>query len=249
VYMDLKYAVSDGMCAALQPVSSELFTSICRRFFDEFFVTIELLLLSMLFGFFLAVAVTLARLSGLRALALPANAFAYTFRGTPLHVQLWIVYFGIGSLNEEGLGPFLWPIIREPWTVGLIVLVLNTSAYASEILRGGLVNVPHGQMEAALTVGMSWLQAMRRIMLPQALRIAWPAYGNEIVLLMKGSALVSTITVMDLMGQTRTVFARSFNLEVYLYSALLYLLLAGALTLVLSGIERTCRTEMGRSAG
>lgn len=247
MYEDLKFALSDALCVALQPISSDLFASVCPRFIDGFLVTIELLVLATCFGFVLAITVTLARMSGKWALALPAHGFAYVFRGTPLLVQLWIVYFGIGSLGADRLGPVLWSIIRDPWTVGLIVLVLNTSAYASEIFRGGLVNVPPGQMEAAQTIGMTWFQAMRRIMLPQAIRIAWPAYGNEIVLLMKGSALVSTITVMDLMGQTRTVFARSFDLGIYFYSALLYLLLAGALTATLTAIERkwqkTSRTE------
>ncbi len=236
MYTDLKFIASDAICEALSPVSSDLFMSVCPRFIDGFFVTIELLLLSSVIGFFIAVAVTFARLSGVLVIAYPASAFAYAFRGTPLLVQLWIVYYGIGSLGADRLGA-TWLLFRDPWLVGLLVLTLNTSAYVSEILRGGLVNVPKGQMDAALTVGMSWFQAMRRIMLPQAIRIAWPAYGNEIILLMKGSALVSTITVMDLMGQTRTVFARSFDLEVYAYAALLYLMLAGVLTFTLSRAE------------
>jgi len=241
MYSELKFNLSDSICDAVSPVASDLFTSACPRLFDGFFITIEFLLLSTVIGFFVAVAVTFARLSGNAILSYPASAFAYAFRGTPLLVQLWIVYYGIGSLGEASLGPVLWFVFKDPWLVGLLVLVLNTSAYASEILRGGLVNVPKGQMDAAMTIGMSWFQAMRRIMLPQAIRTAWPAYGTEIILLMKGSALVSTITVMDLMGQTRTVFARSFDLEVYVYAALLYLTLAGTLTFTLSRVERLWR--------
>ena len=97
-------------------------------------------------------------------------------------------------------------------------------------------------MEAAVATGMTWFQSMFHIMLPQAFKIAWPAYGNEVVLLMKGSALVSTITVLDLMGQTRTVFSRSYNLEVYAYSAVLYLLLAGAITLLFKFGENRMKT-------
>jgi len=237
MYQDLKYAISDAACAGFNPISGELFGRFCPRFIDGFLVTIELLLLSSILGFLLAVGFVLARLSGHALLAWPANVFVYCFRGTPLLVQLWLIYFGIGSFGPEGLGP-LWIFFKDPWLVGLLVLTLNTSAYICEILRGGIVNVDRGQMEAALSVGMSWLKAMRRIMLPQALKIAWPAYGNELVLLMKGSALISTITVLDLMGQTRTVFARNFDLSTYLYATLLYLILAGVITLFIGHVQR-----------
>lgn len=238
MYQDLKYVLSDGLCAALSPVSGDLFAKACPRFIDGFLVTIELLVLACGIGFFLAIALTLARMSGHRVLAWPATAFVYVFRGTPLLVQLWIIYFGIGSLGEETLGPFLWTFFKNPWLVGLLVLTLNTSAYVSEIFRGGLANVDRGQLEAALSIGMPWLRAMRRIMLPQAIRIAWPAYGNELVLMMKGSALISTITVLDLMGQTRTIFSRNFDLTTYVYAAILYLVLAGLITGFVNVIER-----------
>ena len=237
MYQDLKFAISDGMCVALSPVSSALFEKFCPRFIDGFTVTIELLVLSSILGFLLAVGLVLARMSGHAVLSWPSNVLVYCFRGTPLLVQLWIVYFGIGGFGAEGLGP-LWVFFKNPWSVGLLVLVLNTSAYVSEILRGGLVNVDKGQMEAAQSIGMPWLTAMRRIMLPQAIRIAWPAYGNELVLLMKGSALISTITVLDLMGQTRTVFARNFDLNTYLYAAVFYLILGGIITLFVSLMQR-----------
>lgn len=230
-YTSIKYAMSDGACAALKPISPESFANYCPRFIDGFFVTIELMVLSCAIGFLLAVAIVFARLSNNWALSKTAFGYSYLFRGTPLLVQLWILYFGIGSLGEGTLGVF-WPFFKEGWNVGLLVLILNTAAYVSEILRGGLVNIPKGQMEAALASGIPWLTAMRRIMFPQALRIAWPAYSNEVVLLMKGSALVSTITVLDLMGQTRTIFSRSYDLEVYAVSAVLYLILAAIISLL-----------------
>lgn len=241
MYTEFKYALTDSVCALLTPYSNDLFTSACPRFFDGFIVTIELLLLASLLGFFLAIALTLMRLSGHKYLAWPSTVFVYIFRGTPLLVQLWIIYFGIGSLGENTLGPILWPFFNTPWLVGILVLTLNTSAYVSEILRGGLTNVDHGQLEAALSIGMPWLKAMRRIMLPQALRIAWPAYGNELVLLMKGSALISTITVLDLMGQTRTIFSRNFDLSTYVYAAILYLVLAALITSFVAVVERRFR--------
>ncbi|WP_299959596.1 ABC transporter permease subunit [uncultured Roseobacter sp.] len=238
MYQDLKYLLSDSVCVALSPISGDLFAKACPRFIDGFLVTIELLVLACGIGFFLAIGLTLARMSGRRPLSWPSTAFVYVFRGTPLLVQLWIVYFGFGSLGEETLGPLLWTFFKNPWLVGLLVLTLNTSAYVSEIFRGGLANVDRGQLEAALSIGMPWLRAMRRIMLPQAIRIAWPAYGNELVLMMKGSALISTITVLDLMGQTRTVFARNFDLTTYVYAAILYLVLAGIITAFIHGVER-----------
>jgi len=243
MYQDLKFALSDAACAGLSPISTPFFNKICPRMTDGLLVTIELLVLSVFAGFFLAVFLTLARMSGWSLLALPANIFVYVFRGTPLLVQLWVIYFGIGSFGEAGLGSFLWAFFKDAWLVGWLVLTLNTGAYVSEILRGGIANIDKGQMEAALAVGMSWLQAMRRIMLPQGLRVAWPAYGNEIVLLMKGSALVSTITVLDLMGQTRTVFARNFDLSTYAYAALFYLVLAGIITAISNLIERRLRHD------
>lgn len=237
MYQELKYAISDGVCAAAAPWSDDLFAKFCPRFVDGFVVTIELLALSSILGFILAVGLVLARLSGRAVFSIPTNIFVYCFRGTPLLVQLWIIYFGVGSFGAEGLGP-LWVFFSDPWLVGLLVLTLNTSAYVCEILRGGLVNVDKGQAEAAMSIGMSWFKSMRRIMLPQAIRIAWPAYGNELVLLMKGSALISTITVLDLMGQTRTVFARNFDLTTYLYATVLYLILASIITIFVMAVER-----------
>ena len=172
-----------------------------------------------------------------KTLSVVATSYCYLFRGTPLLVQLWIAYFGIGALGQEVVGPF-WFILSDSWLVGLMVLTLNTSAYVAEILRGGLVNINKGQMEAAKVCGISWFNSMRHILFPQALRISWPAYGNEVILLMKGSALVSTITVLDLMGQTRTVFARTYSLDIYLYAAVLYLVLTGVITLLLRTMEK-----------
>jgi len=235
-YFDGKIWLSDTICAAVKPASPAMFNEFCPRFFDGFFVSIELLVLSTLMGFVIAIAFALARTSGVAILSIPAYIYIYVFRGTPLLVQLWVFYFGLGALGAEGLGP-LWPLFRDGYTVGLIVLTINTSAYSAEIFRGGIVNIPRGQREAATAAGMSWWTTMRRVVLPQALRIAWPAYSNEVILLLKGSALVSTITVLDLMGQTRTIFARNYSLEIFLYAIVLYLVLSGTLTVILRLIE------------
>lgn len=237
IYQDIKYALADAACLAAEPFLPAGFNKYCTRFIDGFFVTFELLLTSCLVGVLLAMVLVLMQLSKNTLLSKFVTVYSYVFRGTPLLVQLWIVYFGLGSYGESGWG-VLWLFFKDGWNIGLLVLTLNTSAYVAEILRGALVNINKGQMEAAKVCGMSWLLAMRRIMLPQAFRIAWPAYGNEVILLMKGSALVSTITVLDLMGQTRTVFARTYSLDVYVYSAIMYLVLAGLITLGFKLVER-----------
>ncbi len=195
----------------------------------------------------LAVGFALARTSSIAVLSVLAYTYIYIFRGTPLLVQLWVFYYGFGALGEAWLGIF-WPLFRDAYSVGLIVLTINTSAYAAEIFRGGIVNVPKGQIEAAIATGMSWWTMMQRIILPQALRISWPAYSNEVILLLKGSALVSTITVLDLMGQTRTIFARSYSLEIFLYAVVLYLILSGVLTVILRGMEARMRL-LGQGRG
>jgi polar amino acid transport system permease protein len=240
-YREIKIWLSDSVCAGLSPVSPELFANSCTRFIDGFFVSIELLVLASLMGFVIAIGLAIARTSEVPLLSFPAFLFCYVFRGTPLLVQLWVFYFGFGALGAEGLGPF-WPLFRDGYSVGLIVLTINTSAYAAEIFRGGIVNVPRGQVEAALAIGMDWWTRLRRIILPQALQISLPAYSNEVILLLKGSALVSTITVLDLMGQTRTIFSRSYNLEIFLYAIVLYLVLSGMLTILLRVIEARLRT-------
>lgn len=240
LYIDGKIWLSDMVCAAVKPISPELFASSCPRFIDGFFVSVELLLLSSLIGIVLALALAIARTSNIPVLSIPSYIYTYIFRGTPLLVQLWVFYYGFGALGEEGLG-VLWPLFRDAYTVGVFTLTVNTSAYAAEIFRGGIVNVPKGQIEAAIAAGMDWWTMTRRIVLPQALRISWPAYSNEVILLLKGSALVSTITVLDLMGQTRTIFARSYSLDIFLYAIVLYLILSGTLTLLLRWIEARMR--------
>ena len=137
--------------------------------------------------------------------------------------------------------PF-WIVLSDAEICGLLGLTLNTTAYVAEILRGGIAGVPKGEIEAAEACGMSRLTVYRRIVLPRALRIAWPAYGNEVILLLKGSALVSTITVYDLMGETRSVFSRGYDDTVYLYAAATYLILALAVT----GTFRLSERRMNR---
>ena len=135
--------------------------------------------------------------------------------------------------------------MREAWWCGLIALTLNTAAYTGEILRGGILGVPHGEVEAAKACGMSWRLMTRRIVLPKAFRIAWPAYGNEIVFLIKGSALVSTITILDLMGESRRIFASTLDLNAYVVAGIMYFVLIYLFDHGWRAIERRINRYLG----
>jgi len=152
-------------------------------------------------------------------------AHIYFFRGTPLLVQIYLVYYGSGQF-EAIRASFLWPYLSEAYWCAIIAFTLNTSAYTAEILRGALQSVPRGEVEAAEAVGMPPGLIWRRIRLPRAFRIALPAYSNEVILMLKGSALASTITLMDLTGVARTIIARTYTpMELFLAAGLLYVLL------------------------
>jgi polar amino acid transport system permease protein len=194
-------------------------------------ITILATLLGSVLAAFVGLGIALARRSSNRILSRSVSFAAEFIRGTPLLVQLYFIFYVLPDIG----------ILLAPLVAGVIGLGLHSGTYTAEVYRAGIDNVPRGQIEAAIATGMSWWTRMRRIVLPQALRIAWPAYSNEVVLLLKGSALVSTITVLDLMGQTRTIFARSYSLDIFVYAAVLYLVLSAAITLLLRWIEARMR--------
>lgn len=214
-----------------------LLTQYGDRFWDGTLVTLKLVLAASLIGFALALPLALARSSGRRRYAWPAYGYIYFFRGTPLLVQLFLLYYGLGQFEAVRESIF-WPVLSDAEWCGLLGLTLNTTAYTAEILRGGIRAVPKGEVEAARAYGMGWWLLQRRIILPRALRIAWPAYGNEVILLLKGSALVSTIAVWDLMGETRSIFSRTYALEVFLFAGIIYFLLTFLFTRLFRRVER-----------
>lgn len=207
----------------------EIISEYGGRFLEGAILTVELVAIATVVGFVLAVPLALARLSRNPLIAWPAYAYTFFFRGTPLLVQLFLIYYGLGQFEAVREG-FLWPVLKDAWWCGLIGLTLNTSAYVAEILRGGILGVPVGDIEAGRACGMSERLLFRRITFPKAIRIAWPAYGNEIILLLKGSALVSEITVWDLMNRTKTVFADTYDLQVYILAGAMYLAIVFVLT-------------------
>ncbi len=199
------------------------------RFWDGTLVTLKLVVLASLAGAAIALPVALARVSAYQWLRMPAHAYIYLFRGTPLLIQLFLLYYGLGQF-EAVRNSVLWGVLGDAEWCGWLALTLNTAAYVAEILRGGIQAVPRGEVEAGKACGMSYATVTRRIVLPRAVRIAWPAYGNEVILLLKSSALVSTIAVWDLMGETRSIFSRTYSLDVFVYAGVIYFLLTFLLT-------------------
>lgn len=204
--------------------------------------TIWLLGLSCALGFVLALGLGLAQAAGPRWLALPARAFCTAIRGTPLLLQLWLIYFGLGSLFPQF--PWiresdLWPILRQAWPYALLALTLSFAGYEGEVMRGAFRSVPRGQLEAARAFGLSRWGVFRRIWLPQALARAIPTLGGETVLQMKATPLVATITVIDIFAVSTRVRQETFIIyEPLLLLALLYMVLAGGIALVFRGLER-----------
>ena len=214
----------------------ELIARYGDRFLDGTLISLKLVLFSSLAGLALAFVLAVARTSDQRRYWMPAYGYIYFFRGTPLLIQLFIISYGLGQF-ESLRDSFIWPVLGDAEWCGLIGLTLNTAAYTAEILRGGIRAVPRGEIEAARSFGMSTPTLYRRIILPRAIRVAWPAYGNEVILLLKGSALVSTIAVWDLMGETRSVFSRTYALETFVYAGIIYFLLTFILTRIFRLIE------------
>ncbi len=207
------------------------------RFFDGTLITLKLVALASVIGLLIAIPLALARVSRRSWLWMPAYAYIYFFRGTPLLIQLFLIYYGLGQF-EALRQSAAWNILGSAEWCGFVGMTLNTAAYVAEILRGGILGVPRGEVEAAKACGMPYALMMRRIVLPRAIRIAWPAYGNEVILLLKASALVSTIAVWDLMGETRSIFSRTYSLDTFVYAGIAYFLMAFILTRAFSLIEK-----------
>lgn len=181
---------------------------------------------SVLLGFFLSVGIAVLRLSKSKSCQSFAYGYVYIFRSTPLLVQLFLIYYGSGQFRGffESVG--LWHLLREPWFCAILALTLNTGAYTSEIIRGGIQSVPWGQLEAARACGMSGFLLFRRIIFPVAIRQALPGYGNEIILMVKATSLTSTITLLEIFGEAKKAYAASFQpVETLIIAGAIYLTL------------------------
>ncbi|MXN46443.1 ABC transporter permease subunit [Shinella kummerowiae] len=200
-------------------------------------LTLNLLAVSTLFGLILAVGILLMRLSRRAWLVWPARAYIYFFRGTPLLVQLFVIYHGLPQFGFIRQSVF-WPILRDPYWCSVIALSLNTAAYVSEILRGGVLGVDKGFIEAGKALGLSKFQRTTRITAPLAVRLALPAYSNEIVSMLKSTALASTVTLMEMTGVARTIVADTFApYEIFIAATIIYLVLVWIIQTAFTLIE------------
>ncbi len=225
---------------------SELFARYAPNYVSGLIVTIQLVLISILLGALLSVPVAYARTSRNKFLAWPAYAYVYFFRGTPLLAQTFLIYYGLGSFRPHLEAIVLWAFFREAWYCGILAFTLNTAAYQAEILRGAVQSVPRGQWEGAESLGLHRLVTFRTIILPQALIVALRPYGNEIILLIKGSAVVAIVTVYDLMGETRYAFSRTFDYQTYLWAAIFYLAIVETLRHIWAWLEARLTRHLKR---
>ena len=187
--------------------------------------TILLLLISLPLGFVLALLFALGRVSKITLLSRTIASYIFVIRGTPLLVQIYLIYFGLGSVKfiRES---FLWYALKEPFWCGVIALTINTVAYGAEIFRGGIQSIEKSQVESGLSLGFGKFLLLRKVILPIAIRKVLPSYGNELILMVKATSLVSLTTYMEMTGIARKIMAKTFApVEAFIAAGILYLFL------------------------
>ena len=215
------------------------------RLLSGTWMTIQLVLLSIVLGGIVALPLALARISKNPLIKAFPYAYIFFFRGTPLLVQIFLVYYGVAQLDAVR-DSVLWPVLREPFWCAIIAFTLNTSAYTAEIFRGAIQAIPEGEVEACKVIGMSKTQMYRRVLLPRAFGIVLPAYGNEIILMLKASALASTITLLDLTGMARTIIARTYTpIEIFLAAGAIYLIISMVVIYIFRLVEKRQNRYLG----
>ena len=211
------------------------------KFLDGALLTIELVILSGFLGFLLAVPIGLARLSKKWWVQVLPFAYIFFFRGSPLLVQIFLIYYGIGQFIPESIKHgWLWDeVLSKQFIWAIIAFTLNTAAYIAEIIRGAIQSIPKGENEAADAIGMSYSQKLRRIIFPRAFGIMLPAYSNEVIFMLKGSALAYTIAMMDITAYAKTLGAKNYAiLEMYFVAGIFYLALSWFLIAIFRLIEK-----------
>ena len=204
-----------------------------EMFANGVWLTLQLTALAVVLGFLIALPCAFAIHRG-SALAWPVRAFVYVFRGTPLLVQTYLIYYGLAQFPfiREG---WAWPFLRDAWWCALLAFTLNSAAYQAEILRGAFATTPKGELEGATALGLSERQVTWLMLVPSSLRRAMPQYANEIVFMLHGSVVASVITIQDILGAGRTLNAKYYvAYEGFITAALLYM----ALTFALIGLFR-----------
>ncbi len=201
-------------------------------------VTLKLLSVSLIVGLFIGLLFAILRLNKNVLINKFAYGYSYVFRGTPLLVQIFIIYFGLGQI-ESLRSSFLWVILKEPYWCAIIAFALNTGAYTSEILRSAFQTIKPGIIEAGQSLGISNKIIFYKIQIPIAIRQSLPAYGNEIILMMKGTSLASTVTLMDLTGVAKYIISTTFKpIEVFIVAGGIYLFMTFIIHNVIKFLEK-----------
>ena len=201
-------------------------------------ITLKLLSVSLIVGLLIGLFFAILRLNKNIFINRFAYGYSYVFRGTPLLVQIFIIYFGLGQI-EYLRSTFLWIILKEPYWCAIIAFALNTGAYTSEILRSAFQTIKPGIIEAGKSLGISNKIIFYKIQIPIAIRQSLPAYGNEIILMMKGTSLASTVTIMDLTGVAKYIISTTFKpVEVFIVAGSIYLFMTFIIHNVIKFLEK-----------
>ena len=201
-------------------------------------ITLKLLLASLFFGLFIGLLFAVLRMNKNPIINKFAYGYSYFFRGTPLLVQIFIIYFGLGQI-EYLRSTILWVILKEPYWCAIIAFALNTGAYTSEILRSAFQTIKPGFIEAGKSLGISSKIIFYKIQIPIAIRQSLPAYGNEIILMLKGTSLASTVTLMDLTGVAKYIISTTFKpIEVFIVAGSIYLFMTFIVHTTIKYLER-----------
>jgi len=214
------------------------------RLVQGIWITAQVVTLSVILGFLIAYPVCRARMSMNRLLSGFAVSYVTFFRGTPLLCQLYLVYYGAGEIRPLLTDLGLWWLFREAYFCCIFAFSLNTAAYQAEIMRGALASVPKGQAEAAAALGLSKYRISRHVIWPQAFLVALRPFGNELIAMIKASALSAIVTLLDLFGQTRFIFARTFDFMIYVYAAIIYLVIVEVIRRIWDLIDRACSRHL-----
>ena len=211
------------------------------RFVEGIWLTIQLLGLSLFFGMAMAIPIGLVQVTGPRPLAWLAKGFCTAVRGTPLLIQLWLIYYGVGSLFPSIPGireSFLWPVLRDAFPYAILAFSISVAGYEGEIMRGAFRGVPKGELEAARAIGMSPFKVLWRVWLPRALQNVFPTLTGEFILTLKATPLAATITIFEAYGISSVVRQETYRIyEPLLFLALIYICLSTVLIFIFRYLE------------
>ena len=216
----------------------ELMISSFPKLLNATLITLKLLSVSLILGLFIGLGFAILRMNNNKLINKFAYGYSYLFRGTPLLVQIFIIYFGLGQI-EYLRTTFLWVVLKEPYWCAIIAFSLNTGAYTSEILRSAFQTIKIGYLEAGRSLGIPKKIIFTKIQIPIAIKQSLPAYGNEIILMLKGTSLASTVTLMDLTGVAKYIISTTFKpVEVFIVAGGIYLFMTFIVHNIIKYLEK-----------